>query len=322
VRALAFGIAMVLAAACGGGDDQASPPPSTVPDGTPGPPSAAELCAGVALVEPVPTVAADGLDEASGLAASRVTPGLLWAHDDSGGDAAVYAIGPDGSDRGAWPLDGVDAFDWEDMARGPGPDGTGDLLYLGDIGDNRATRDDVAVVRAPEPAAPEAAAAGPIAGAEAVRLAYADGPRDAEALIADPLSGDLVIVDKSLLGGSVGAYVVPAATPWGPVGGGAEAAAVTTIERAGDVNLGLGQIVTGADVSSDGSLVAVRTYTDVWLWDRAAGRSVPEAMAGEPCQAPAAAEQQGESVALDPDGRGYTTVSEGEHPAVNHFRLP
>ena len=321
MRALAIGIALALAAACGGEDDQASPPPSAFPDGTPAPPPAAELCAGAALVEPAPTVASDALDETSGLAASRATPGLLWAHDDSGGEAAVHAVGADGSDRGAYVLDGVQARDWEDMARGPGADGGPDVLYLGDLGDNRATWDNVGVYRVPEPAAPDAAAAGPIAGAEIARFTYADGPRDAEALIADPVSGDLVVVEKSLLGGTVGVYPVPASAPWGPPGD-RDAVPITTVERAGDVGLELGQIVTGGDISSDGSLVVLRTYTDVWLWDRASGQSVAEALAGEPCRAPSASEAQGESVALDPDGRGYTTVSEGAHPAVDHFRLP
>jgi hypothetical protein len=321
VRALALGIALVLVAACGGEDDQASPPPSAFPDGTPAPPAAAELCDGATLAEPAPTVASDELDETSGLAASRTTPGLLWAHDDSGGDATVHAVGADGGDRGTYRLDGVEARDWEDMARGPGAEGAPDVLYLADIGDNRGTWDNVGVYRVPEPAAPDAAGAAPIAGAEIVRFTYADGPRDAEALIADPVTGDLIVLEKALLGGSVGAYVVPASAPWGPPGD-RDAVPIVTAERAADVGLDLGQIVTGADASSDGSLLAVRTYTDVWVWDRAPDETVPEALAGEPCRAPSAPEAQGEAIAVDPDGRGYTTVSEGAHPAVDHFRLP
>ena len=66
----------------------------------------------------------------------------------------------------------------------------------------------------------------------------------------------------------------------------------------------------------------MRTYGLVLLWDRAPGESVPEALAREPCRASVEPEAQGESVAIEPDGRGYVTISEGRNPAVNVHRLP
>ena len=39
-----------------------------------------------------------------------------------------------------------------------------------------------------------------MADVEALTLTYADGPRDAEALLADPVSGDLFVVSKQLVG--------------------------------------------------------------------------------------------------------------------------
>src|SRR5215203_199828 len=108
--------------------------------------TAAELCARARPVAPAPAVA------------TRDHPGVLWAHDDSGGPAAVVAIGPDGADLGTYPLDGAEATDWEDVALAPGPDGAADLLVVGDIGDNGAGRDHVTLVVAPEPTpAPPAA---------------------------------------------------------------------------------------------------------------------------------------------------------------------
>lgn len=83
-----------------------------------------------------------------------------------------------------------------------------------------------------------------------------------------------------------------------------------------------GQLVTGGDVSPDGSLVALRTYGQVLVWDRAPGQSVADALAGRACQAPAPAELQGEALAFTPDGRGYATLSEGVNPALNRFHLP
>ena len=49
---------------------------------------------------------------------------------------------------------------------------------------------------------------------------------------------------------------------------------------------------------------------------------IADALAGEPCEAASAPERQGEAIALHPDGRGYTTLSERESATRNDFRLP
>jgi hypothetical protein len=66
----------------------------------------------------------------------------------------------------------------------------------------------------------------------------------------------------------------------------------------------------------------VRTYGTIWLWDRAEGQSVAEALAGEPCEGPSEVEPQGEAIAFTSDGRGYVTASEGASVPVHEFTLP
>ena len=56
--------------------------------------------------------------EASGLAASRRTDGLIWTHNDSGGEPVLFALGTDGALRGKVRLEGVTNEDWEDLASG------------------------------------------------------------------------------------------------------------------------------------------------------------------------------------------------------------
>jgi hypothetical protein len=323
VGALLLAVALAAGPACGGdgdaGDDDddagSTSPSASASTGTattgPATPRAADLCGGASLAPDPPPVAQADLTEVSGLAASRTYPGVLWAHNDSGGEAEVFAVGIDGADRGRFALEGADAVDWEDMALGPAPGG-GDALYLADIGDNDAEREGVTVYRVaePDPAGGQARGAA-LPGVEALPLTYADGPRNAEALLADPVSGDLFVVEKDLTGGRVPTYRIPAGAAGTPV----------VMEAAGDAELPPGEIVTGGDVSADGSLVALRTYTSVLLWDRAPRESVPEALAAEPCRAATPAERQGEAIAFMPDGRGYTTVGEGEHPPVNTARL-
>ena len=308
-------VPLVLAAACGGGggDDGggAGPARSTTTTAA-AQTGAAALCARAEPVGTSPDVAAADLPEGSGIATSRANAGIVWSHNDSGGQPEVFAIGEDdGADRGRWKLAGATAVDWEDIARGPGPGGV-DMLYLADIGDNLAARASVTVYRAREPRVGPGKAGGTIDGVEALTLRYADGPHDAEALLADPVSGDLVIVTKTADGTS-GAYPIPR---------GAAPGRTITLQRAASVAVPKGELVTSGDVSPDGSLVALRTYRTVLVWDRAEGRSVAQALTGHPCEAPAPSERQGEALAFMPDGEGYVTLSEGKNPPLNRFHLP
>jgi len=307
--------AVVLAAACSGGGDDSSDTtldPANTTTTAPPLPTSEDLCDGIEPVAgPAPTVANSALVETSGIAESRENDGLIWAHNDSGGNPELFAVGIDGSDRGRWAVPGATAVDWEDMARGHGEEGI-DRLYVADIGDNAAQRPNVVVYRAPEPEVPAGPAGGSLQDVEALTLTYADGARDAETILADPVSGDLFIVSKQLVG-RPGVYRIPA---------GVEPGGTTTMPRVTDVGVGEATLVTGGDVSVDGSVIALRTYTSVLLFQRADGQTVSDALAGTPCEAPAPTEVQGEALAFDPDGSGYVTISEGANPAINHFRLP
>ena len=94
---------------------------------------------------------------------------------------------------------------------------------------------------------------------------------------------------------------------------------ITPPPNASALSTGAPVLATGGDISRDGTLIAIRTYGGVWVWQRPASASMADVFATQPCEATSAVEQQGEAVAFDPDGTGYTTVSEGESPALNHF---
>jgi hypothetical protein len=85
---------------------------------------------------------------------------------------------------------------------------------------------------------------------------------------------------------------------------------------------GVPLLPTGGDISPNGSLIAIRSYGAVWVWDRAEGESVADALARAPCEAPSVLELQGEAIAFDADGRGYTTLSEGASPPLHRFVVP
>lgn len=67
--------------------------------------------------------------EASGLVASRVTPGRLWAHNDSG-KPEIFALDAKGAVTGRVSVAGAALEDWEALASGAC--GTGTCLYIGD----------------------------------------------------------------------------------------------------------------------------------------------------------------------------------------------
>lgn len=277
-------------------------PPTTVVTLPPG----ESVCDAYDDVDVAGTTASAALVEVSGIVAGRVNPGVLWAHNDSRDGAVLYAIGLDGSDLGAYPVRGAVAFDWEDIAAGPGPTPDQPYLYVGDIGDNFAIRNgQVTVYRLPEP--PLGAGADPVFEAEALILRYPEGESlNAEAMFVDPTDAALYLVTRNREVARV--YRADAAVD-----------AATIQELSLLLSLPLGAEVTGADISGDGAIIALRGERAVWMWHRPPGTAVAEALAAAPCMAPSPQERQGESIAFDPAG-SYFTISEGTAPEVHVVR--
>ncbi len=270
-------------------------------------------CAGDLTLATSGRIANGGLVETSGLAASRVHPGVLWAHNDSGDAARIFALGLDGADLGIWGIPNVAARDWEDIAIGPGATPAAGALYLGDIGDNQRARETVQVVRVaePDPAAPRPGGATtvPTDPAAVLVLRYTDGAHDAEALLVDPENGNVIVVTKEVVG-AAGIYV---ARPPAGFAGTAE------LRRVGQVGLGLIAPVTGGSVSPDGRTVALRTYGEVFLMRRGSRASVAAALRSKSCSVDVDDEGQGEAVALLDDG--YVTTSEGAGAPLHRAQL-
>jgi hypothetical protein len=142
-----------------------------------------EICRSPQVVGALPD-----LREASGLAASRRTPGLLWSHNDSAAPV-VHGIGFDGTRRGRVQVAGAAVEDWEGVAVGACRGGS--CLYVADIGDNDGVRASITIYRVPEPLPGDSSTE----AAEPLRLTYPDGPHDAESIFAAP-DGTLFIVTK------------------------------------------------------------------------------------------------------------------------------
>src|SRR6188508_1240616 len=126
------------------------------------------------------TIQNSSINEASGIAASRINPNVLWAHNDSGDSARVFAMTAAGTNLGTYSISGASATDWEDIAVGPGPTAGAQYLYIGDIGDNGASRSSVSIYRVPEPTVSDtqSAVSTSVSGMKKFTFTYPGGARD------------------------------------------------------------------------------------------------------------------------------------------------
>ena len=229
--------------------------------------------------------------ESSGLALSGRHPAVLWTHNDSGGGPELYAVGPDGRTLATLTLAGAEARDWEALA--PGRDDRGrSALLVGDIGDNQDLWPEVAVYRVTEPARLRDATV----PAVRYRLRYADGPRDAEALLVDPRSNRLYVATKSSDGG--GLYRAPARL---------RTDQVNVLHRVARVP----PVVTDGSFAPDGRSFVLRDYQSAYVY------TIPGHQVGE---LPLPPQYQGESLTVSPDGHSLLVGSEG--PASEVWRVP
>ncbi|MFW3172334.1 hypothetical protein [Geodermatophilus sp. CPCC 206100] len=231
------------------------------------------------------------LPEVSGLV---VVGDRMLAMNDGGDQVDVYEL--DGECQvltvQSAPLD---PFDPEDLA--VGADGT---VWLADTGDNNAARETVALL-----------ALRPDGSSEVYRLAYPDRPRDVEALLLAP-DGTPYLVSKEVLGASKVYRPVSALVGSGTVGltevAGVEFTLTGTpggpVGRAGQL------MVTGGAVSADGRYLALRTYTDAYVWPLS-GSDVAGALAAEPTRIALPEAPQGEAISFTADATGLVVAGEG-----------
>lgn len=268
-------------------------------------------CAGRVQVRDAGELPPD-LTSVSGLAASHRHDGVLWAVEDSLEPADLVALTTDASELGRIRVQGgpLPNLDWEDLAVATGPDGTS-RVYIADIGDNLSFRPRVQLYVFDEPDPTDTAVTPRV-----VQMTYdgADGRPvrpNAEALVVQDSA--VWVIDKNPDG---------PATVW-RLDADPSTATEGLLRPVSSLDLP-GEQVTGADLSPDGSVLAIRTIDAVRLYPVDPGADIAEALTATPCTTPPPPERQGESIALLPGGRGIATVSEDEggSPVRLHLSEP
>jgi hypothetical protein len=242
------------------------------------------------------------LPELSGLVAVR---DRLLAINDGGDQVAIYVL-----DAACQVIDvktaAIDPFDPEDMALAA--DGT---VWIADTGDNGATRPTVALI-----------ALRPDGTTALYRLTYPDGAHDAEALLLAP-DGTPYIVTKEVLGASSVYRPVAGLVDGGTVAMGKVATINVTLTGTpgGPVGRASQLMITGGAVAGDGSHLAVRTYTDAYVWPLA-GSDVVGALATAPVRVALPDSPQGEAISFTSDGAALLVASEGSPSDVTVIPVP
>lgn len=241
------------------------------------------------------------LGELSGL---TVMDGVVYAMPDGGDEARIAVL--EGALDGAcevtrWIRGGADPFDPEDLAAFDGD------LWIGDFGDNARARPTVALIRV-DPATSESSVH---------RMAFPDGrPRDVETLLIDG-DGMPILVSKWFgvsevfvpRGGlSVSDLPAEGTTPLEYRG---ELAFPMTSTVGGPIGSVGSTLATGGAVNDAGTIAAVRTYTDAYLFADATGDLV-RALTAEPVRVPLPEEPQGEAIAFTSEGDLLTASEVGD----------
>lgn len=251
------------------------------------------------------------INEASGLEASARFPGRLYHNNDSGDGLRFYITDMAGGATRTVELKGPRPLDIEEMSLGPCGHQT--CIYLGDIGDNPASRSEVVFTLVPEKETYE----GEQTPLRVVRARYPDGPHNAEAFSLHP-NGDLYLVTKPA--DAVMSKAAPALVYKLTANQLRQTEGVQVFIKVGEIDLPklmpdlpfYAWISTGFDISPDGKRALLLTYMAVLElnFDLAKGVPTPLTAAKDYQIFRAAPLAQQEAAAWLPDASGFLYDSE------------
>lgn len=332
--------ALVLAVGCDGGAGAGAPTPAAPPvdasTGAPAPPQpqepvppADDIATVMPSSGPTPTATpsrelphllgafdVDLAPEVSGIALSRLgdQPNLLWIVDDGPGTDRIHLLTLDGERFATVVMEGVEGRDTEAIAVGPcGADQPRSCVYVGDIGDNTASRDAVRVHRFAEEAWVAVGPDGEVP-VETITLTHPDGPVDAESMVVDA-AGRVILLTKR--DGVADIHVADSFTD-GVLRDAGELALPDPAEPL--QSLVTGVVATDAALLPDGTALLVRTYDSLLRFTARGQDGAPTPVPGQGVEDLAgwaveevmvAPQVQSEAVTFFLDQHSWVTAGEG-----------
>ncbi len=307
-----------------------------------GPPALQAALAPLSELELPPVV-----DEASGLAQSLSHPGWLWSHNDNINDPGspqrvtpyLYGISTQGGCGVSLELQGVTQRDWESIDSTRIDDR--DTLIVADSGDNRDSWPDYVLWFVPEPEALDNRETLRIGPDALLRYRYPDGPADTEAMVFDRHSDRILLLTKREDPPRLYRLPVDARVPVDMTADRSnrerlEAAPVRQASLVGElsrlpptdpINWLLSPLTgsqtnrpSGMALSSDGTILAVLTYSSLYFFHRPAGASWQTAIKRIVASRSLPRIDQWEGIAFSADDQQIYVVREGGGPG-NLIRL-
>ncbi len=242
----------------------------------------------------------EAIDESSGIACSRRTPGVFWTHNDSGDDPRIYAFDTEGRDLGSCLLSGVEAYDWEDIASFTWQGRP--YLLVADTGNNGlASAVQMLHLLEEPPVDPEKGViAEKVRVVQTIYFSYEDDHRNCEAVAVDPRDRTIVLATKQP--GEV-CFIYTLAWPKTP----SPPKTALVARRIASPEL---PPVTAMDISPGGRRAVLLTYQNAYVFTRADEHTWSAAFAQPPREVPMPDRLQGESITYGPDGRALYLTSE------------
>jgi hypothetical protein len=252
------------------------------------------------------------INELSGLVVSSKSDDLMWVHNDSGDISRIFLINKEGKTLATFNYN-KEVRDCEDIALNTNKKGI-TQLYVGDIGDNRGERSYVSIYKFEEPnLSLRSEKEFQIKKVEELKFQFPDGPRDAECLMIDSRDQKIYIVSKRE--DKVGVYSAPLSSKPGRI--------ITLKKECSlffDAPKGA-KWITAGDISSDGKVVLIKSYINIYYWDRKSNETIPHCISRPYIGLPYNPEPQGESVGLTHNGRSYYSISEGKFEVINFKKI-
>ncbi len=243
------------------------------------------------------------IDEISGIVPSYANKNCFWVHEDSGSDGQLLLFNSSGTLLGHYTFHGYGPIDMEDITTIPNYENTAVAkIIIGDFGDNNRVRtthrlfllDDIALENSDEEA-------GEVQVVEYVYPETEEGnpvKKDCEALMADPVSKSLYFFTKEFGVSSIYRMDYPYKT-----------SGTDTLIYIGRFR-NTGDKITAADISSDGTDIIVKTYGQIFYWERDLNLPVDSTLNTAPHLLPYQPEVQGEAICFSVDQNFYVTISE------------
>ncbi|XP_060079657.1 uncharacterized protein LOC132559066 [Ylistrum balloti] len=247
------------------------------------------------------------IDEASGLAASRIHEGILYTHNDHGDGPTIYAINASDASLVATLTIGSGAtnHDWEDVAVGPCAKGEHVFcIYIADTGFSSANDDEANIIyRVQEP---DSLTDQTLTVNSTLKFEWSE--EESQALMVDP-EANVYIVSNVLSGRGM---FVKLPNVWGQ--------AVPT-HVASTTFLPIRTThhdPTAADISPDGKRLLIKAKRHIYYWNVPDGDYLA-AVTKTPYELPYIHESVGESICWDYTSESYFTLGEGHYKPLYEY---